>query len=203
MNDSERLKRSWVTRRKNGNDRAWNKLDCPDIKKLEDLYITQRQSTRKVGEYFGVTQIVIIRWMKEANIPRRTHKENIMPTAKGSKLLEAHRQAISKSSIGKAPTISGKIHWNYQGGITPINKVLRNSKEYKAWRTAVFTRDNYTCQLCSKTKCYVEADHIKPFSQYPELRFDIDNGRTLCKDCHKLYGWQFFKEMNPRKDVSI
>lgn len=30
-----------------------------------------------------------------------------------------------------------------------------------------------------------EADHIKPFAYFPELRLDVNNGQTLCKDCHK------------------
>jgi hypothetical protein len=39
---------------------------------------------------------------------------------------------------------------------------------------------------CGKTKEKLEADHIKPFALFPELRFDISNGRTLCLPCHKL-----------------
>lgn len=74
-------------------------------------------------------------------------------------------------------------HHNWKGGITPINKMIRESKEYKLWREAVFTRDNYTCIWCG-FKGYIEADHIKPFAYFPELRFAIDNGRTLCKPCH-------------------
>ncbi len=53
------------------------------------------------------------------------------------------------------------------------------------WRNKVFERDNYTCVLCGKTKCYLEADHIKPYSKYPDLRLVLSNGRTLCLDCHK------------------
>ena len=51
---------------------------------------------------------------------------------------------------------------------------------------SVFRRDNFTCVLCNKSKSgQLEADHIKPWCDFPELRFDIDNGRTLCRDCHK------------------
>lgn len=63
------------------------------------------------------------------------------------------------------------------------------SLEYKLWRKAVFKRDNYTCIWCgikgSEPKGFLNADHIKPFSLYPELRFELSNGRTLCVPCHK------------------
>lgn len=78
---------------------------------------------------------------------------------------------------------SGENHWNWNGGNTPPDMKIRKSVEYKLWRTAVFERDNWTCIWCGY-KGYVEADHIKQFCDYPELRFAIDNGRTLCKECH-------------------
>ncbi len=53
------------------------------------------------------------------------------------------------------------------------------------WRTKVFERDLYTCQNCGEVGGRLEAHHIKPWSLFSELRFAIDNGRTLCKDCHK------------------
>ena len=46
-------------------------------------------------------------------------------------------------------------------------------------------RDNWTCVLCGKRGGTLEVDHIKQFAYYPELRFKVSNGRTLCKDCHK------------------
>ena len=81
----------------------------------------------------------------------------------------------------------GDKNWNWQGGITPINQKIRNSIKFKQWRSDVFTRDNFTCQTCKKTGgIELNAHHIKSFSKYPELRFELSNGITLCKECHKL-----------------
>lgn len=77
---------------------------------------------------------------------------------------------------------------NWKGGVTPINELIRKSPLYKEWRKNVFKRDNYTCQWCREKESVsgkLNADHIKPFAYFPKLRFDLDNGRTLCVDCHK------------------
>jgi len=81
--------------------------------------------------------------------------------------------------------IQKEKHWNWQGGVTPKNITIRMSREYKDWRTKVFQRDNYTCQECGNKGVTLQADHIKPFAYFPELRLVIDNGRTLCVPCHK------------------
>lgn len=73
----------------------------------------------------------------------------------------------------------------WKGGVTPINKQLRTSLEYKLWRKAVFERDNYTCCACGILGTKLHAHHIKPFALFPELRLAIDNGSTLCVPCHK------------------
>lgn len=85
----------------------------------------------------------------------------------------------------KQPQVSGKNHWAWQGGITPINRKIRGSLEFKDWRRSVFERDGFKCVNCGKEGGWLEADHIKQFAYYPELRFEIKNGRTLCKPCHK------------------
>lgn len=97
---------------------------------------------------------------------------------KGKKFSAEVRKKMSESR-------KGEKHHNWQGGITPQNRKIRASFEYKLWREAVFKRDNWTCVWCGVQKVYLNADHIKPFAFYPELRFALDNGRTLCVPCHK------------------
>ena len=87
-----------------------------------------------------------------------------------------------------------QIPWN-KGLGTKTSEIqrARHSKEYRIWRTSVFERDNYTCGGCHKRGGILHADHIKSFTFTPEKRYDIDNGRTLCKKCHEKtdnYGWR-------------
>ena len=77
---------------------------------------------------------------------------------------------------------------NRNKGKTSEVRKLRSSKEYQLWRIAVFTRDNWTCIWCGQRGGELNADHIKRFADYPGLRFDINNGRTLCLSCHVKTG---------------
>ena len=58
------------------------------------------------------------------------------------------------------------------------------SLEYANWRKDVLERDKFTCKECS-SKVSVVAHHIKPWTDFPENRFDVNNGKTLCQECHK------------------
>ena len=78
----------------------------------------------------------------------------------------------------------GALNPAWKGGKAPEGHKIRKSEPYKKWRTAVFERDNFTCQHCGIVGGSLHADHIKPFAHFPELRFEIDNGQTLCKPCH-------------------
>jgi len=78
---------------------------------------------------------------------------------------------------------SGENHWNWKGGISRKNH-RRETLEYKSWRQKVYSRDNWTCQKCGKKKDIV-AHHKKSFKDYPKIRFNVSNGQTLCRSCHK------------------
>lgn len=65
-----------------------------------------------------------------------------------------------------------------------LDRLARYSPEAIEWRKKVFERDDYTCQDCGVRGTYLEADHIKPWAYFPELRFELSNGRTLCRPCH-------------------
>jgi hypothetical protein len=92
----------------------------------------------------------------------------------------------------KRETFKGSNHHFWKGGITPINVKIRTSVEAILWRKSVYERDKYTCQKCAKVGNKLRAHHINNFADFPELRFAIDNGITLCNNCHKgfhkIYG---------------
>ena len=126
-------------------------------------------------------------------------KKRMSLSKKGIKFSEEHKKSMSTCRIGrKRPAWIGdkisvsnkgeKSHF-WKGGVTSLNMLIRVSARYKKWRTSVFKRDNYTCIWCGTKsgngkRVMLNADHIKSFSQFPELRFAVDNGRTLCVDCH-------------------
>lgn len=117
--------------------------------------------------------------MKRWNESRRFC--SVSCSKKGNK----NRLGISYPAWNKGkPGPRGSANSNWRGG--PKNtRDLRQTYEYKAWRTAIFERDDYTCQICDTKGGMLNADHIKRFSEYPELRFDMSNGRTLCIECHR------------------
>lgn len=81
---------------------------------------------------------------------------------------------------------------NWKGGHTKCGRPDRSKIEYRDWRKSVFSRDNYTCQHCGARngngkEITLEAHHLNGYKNFPDERFDIDNGITLCKECHKLF----------------
>lgn len=78
----------------------------------------------------------------------------------------------------------GNAHAKYKGNKT-ARETAKARYEYQTWRTAVFQRDDYTCQECSVRGGRLHAHHIQPWAEFPALRFDLSNGVTLCERCHR------------------
>lgn len=150
-----------------------------------------------IGRYFSIERNRKISIKKKGQKHSKKTKNKMSLAKKGSKgywtgkkFSKEYKEKLSIAHTNK-PMLKtrGKNHWNWKG-TTAINLSIRSSLEYKIWRKAVFERDSYTCIWCGlksgngKT-VILNADHIKPFAYFPELRFAIDNGRTLCIDCHK------------------
>lgn len=53
------------------------------------------------------------------------------------------------------------------------------------WSAAVKRRDHFTCQICERRGEKLNAHHIYAYNRYKDLRYDLDNGITLCETCHK------------------
>lgn len=115
---------------------------------------------------------------------------------KGISPSEATREKIRQANIGKKYGLETRLkhreHWlgeknpNYVDGKSRESGIHYFDLHWKLWREAVFKRDNFTCQSCNKKGGYLEPHHIKGWAQYPELRYEVSNGQTLCKACHKL-----------------
>ncbi|KKM73278.1 hypothetical protein LCGC14_1412110 [marine sediment metagenome] len=102
---------------------------------------------------------------------------------KGKKLTQEHKDKVKKNHAD----ISGKNHYNWKGGITPLNLKIRGSIKWKIWRESIFKRDNHicqnsNCQFCNnKAGNYLHPHHIIPVKEclkldYQDLVFDIENG---------------------------
>ena len=61
----------------------------------------------------------------------------------------------------------------------------RRSSAYFSWRKEVWLRDSFACKIANPDCAgRIEAHHILGWKDYPELRYNINNGITLCHAHH-------------------
>lgn len=153
-----------------------------------------------------------------ANTRRKLHKEGkIKPWNLGKKIDRnthpdmGHNTKHAPESIVKMKLArKGKsAHWNkgekspmWKGGVTPENKRLRGTTEFYSWREAVFTRDNWTCQKTKVRGGKLHPHHVLNFSQYPELRYDVNNGITVSEKAHREFHKKYGKNNNTREQLN-
>ena len=161
----------------------WNKGKTGVYSEETLKQISDSQKGEKNHNYGKVRTEETKRKIGLANKGRKISNEarkKMSESHKGKKLSEEHKKKIGLHEIGEK-------HWNWKGGLTPENKVIRHSMEYRFWRREVFKRDDYTCQKCGVRGGVIRAHHIESFDNNPDKRILVDNGVTLCKECHRNF----------------
>ena len=170
---------------------------------LYNLYIIDRMTTYQIGDMYNCSDVTIQKRLKKFGIKVRPSKDNF-----------------------KNMKFTGEDNWNFIDGRTPLCERLRKLPESKDWRKAIFERDDYSCQVCDKMGGDLEAHHIIAFSilldmflkQYDQFSpvsdkdilvrlafkyepfWDVNNGQTLCKDCHNNKMKQTIDEIKKEKE---
>ena len=115
----------------------------------------------------------------------------------GWKHSEETKEKMSKSASTPRPWMRGNKNPAWRGGITSLVRLIRHTYKYRQWRSDIFTRDDFKCQICGG-KGILEAHHIKGFidilkennintledAEKCEELWNINNGETLCQKCH-------------------
>lgn len=145
-----------------------------DRERVVALYLAG-ETTGTIPAIVGTTRSTVARILAK-ELPDETLRKRIT---------ENHMKAVRASVASGYHGPRGPEHPWWKGGITDPKKRARTCAEYDAWRKGVFERDNYTCQKCGLRGGRLNAHHIKPVWQYPDLELGESNGVTLCLECHR------------------
>src|SRR5262245_59763085 len=169
---------------------------------FSELYPTT--SNADLSERFGVSRGTLQRWARQFGLKKsREHQSKmqraralnrrlseqsrakIAAKAKGRRVSDETKKKILQTKIQKGSLLKGPRHPFWKGG-RPWERF--KNPGYVAWRNALLERDGYVCQSCGRQcKKYergLAAHHIKPYASFPDLRYEVSNGTTLCRQCH-------------------
>jgi len=171
-------------------------------------------------------------------------KQKMSLSRKGRKNSEYHNQKVRLANLGLKHTkervdkmiksLTGKYTGskasNWKGGSTDLNRLIRGRSEYRQWVSECMTRDNWTCRTCNKIGGKLQVHHKESFAALLKLYnintvnqalnckllWNVDNGITLCEECHKetdtylknktnnqpLFNFIFNNQSNVRREKS-
>lgn len=143
-------------------------------------------SMAKIAEKYGVSETVVFTRLKQLGIEGPSRSER----------LKRHvRTPEHNAKIAHALTLrTGELASNWKGGVSSKDKLARTNIAYKAWKLSVLQKDGFKCVECDVeqgrvcpccgSKTILHAHHVVPFSEAPELRYEVSNGVSLCGQCH-------------------
>lgn len=147
----------------------------------------KRALTYRFCSYDCRSQWRKVHWTKENNplwqggdrkkVCQSCNKEFSIKKGRAISLFRSQKFCSHECGVEGRDTI-GEKNPNWRGGHA------KRPATQKGWAQAVISRDLATCQECGSTNVELHAHHIKPFKDHPELKWDVDNGTTLCFRCH-------------------
>jgi len=145
---------------------------------LYKKYVDENLSTTDISKLVDVSPKTVSHWLSRFSIKVRPSGGSYK---KGTKMSNASKKKMSEAKKGK---YRGKDNPNWRGNLVSTEKRLRASYKNKLWRNSVLERDEYICQKCG-AQDNLHVHHILEFSKFPEQRFNINNGITVCMSCHE------------------
>lgn len=139
-------------------------------------YVTDRKSIDTLAAELGASSLSIRLCIRRHGIEMRPQGN---PLGHNLNTPEVRR----KMSVAKRGKYLGPDNWNWKGGVRVDPE--RNRYRSKQWVKSVKTRDGWKCVDCGSTE-KLHAHHVKRWKHHPDLRYDIDNGKTLCHSCHEI-----------------
>jgi len=174
----------------------------PTEEELYRMFVIEKMTKKDICSVYNFSLSILNRLLREYGISRSSSIDEIksnelriissMTVAQvadyfgisGTKLYSCIKYQRDKAQHGKSCESCDSCKGDYAS--ERLRMILSRMPEYNRWRTAVFKRDRYTCQECGARCVPLEAHHILPYRDYPELAFEIDNGITLCEGCHYM-----------------
>jgi len=151
----------------------WNRDKIQiELELLLGLYYGLDMSTYKIANLFNCSQSAILSRLYKYKIPIKSQSERQKGLLVGSK------------------------NPNWKGGTTDLKTKIRESKDYYKWRESIYERDNYTCLVCNNKNSKLNVHHLYNFIDHPTLRLELENGITICEDCHKEFHNIYGKKYN-------
>jgi len=151
------------------------------------------------------SEAIKVQWIdneERRELSRNLAKNNLQSEASVRKSRETqstseYREGASERKKGENNPMYGVIRENnvlWNPDITDEQRVLQRKTYLDArFKKGVKARDSNTCKICGETKGTIVAHHLMSYTEYPEFRYDIDNGVTLCEKCHidfhEKFGW--------------
>jgi hypothetical protein len=113
--------------------------------------------------------------------------------------IKIRKYQTEKEKLKRSTSQKGSKSYNWKGGKSILHQNIRNTFQYRQWRCDIFYRDGFTCQKCFKKGGVLNSHHIKELNKIIleyniksieealncEELWNINNGITLCKECHK------------------